>query len=159
LTLSAALALALLFVLVTGLCPSLAPEVWRLPKYLEDLSRAQERARQLTADGAMIHRSVFGKVAIAKDVAAHRYGLLEAAARFRDLNRDLPQYCFGMFLAAFPAPTEEESYCRAVISYVKDYADDSADTAELIMHLEVELAWRLRAGPLKLRGLASVNAL
>src|SRR5262249_45319578 len=89
---------------------------------------------------------------VAADVIAGRLSLLEAAARFRDLNAQEPAIA-AAFTRSHPDRSPEECLCRQVIGQVEsDLAEQSPKrAAELRTRLEAELRGHLhRDGAIRL---------
>ena len=84
---------------------------------------------------------------VADDLCAGRVGLLEAAARFRDLNAGTPA---GRVVSVhFPGDSEDERCCRHVIAWVhtRQEGESPEQAARLTAALEQELR---REGRLRL---------
>src|SRR5262245_21573467 len=104
------------------------------------------RAGAVPADGsldeqfwAVARRSRAKREAVA-DLLARRLTPLEAAARFRDLNRQPPDLS-GCHRRLFPGETEEEIACRQVLTYVREeLGRRSPGTAAEVARLEA--AWQ-----------------
>jgi hypothetical protein len=115
----------------------------------------QERARseRLNRSKQYWQRCFSGKDQVARDLYAGRTDLLGAAAAFRRLQADVPGYDWETFLWHFPADSEEESLCLAVIDYVERASgDETAERAALAARLREELRSRKERGPLLLPG-------
>lgn len=84
-------------------------------------------------------------------VSQGRMSLLEAAARWADLNRR-PWYDMRLFQEAHPGASDEEKYCRGMIEMVANLlAEQDPCQAEAVRaQLEHELDDHLRRGPLTL---------
>jgi hypothetical protein len=123
---------------------------WPWSGWNSDAEQEWQRSRNLEEQRAEILRRVHTKYYLAGDVAEGRLGLLEAAALFRDLDRQWP--------ALEPDPrhahlgiTEEERYCRAVIGLVRLTLHDRAEGgAAVVERLEAELRSHLERGNLRL---------
>jgi hypothetical protein len=136
-SLGVALAVSVLLVLVAGSVGR--PE----PDLLEE-ARLNEELR--TKSVALLARA-FHKQAAADDVLAGRLTLLQAAARFRDLNRQPPEFHWELFRAQTPGMSDDERHCRAVIDLIR--RDRTVESAA-IARLEQELEGHLRRGTLDL---------
>ena len=79
--------------------------------------------------------------------------LFEAAACFRDLNHEPPEFR-SMGYLQLPGGSDEEKLCRQVIRWVENWDHGSSRAKEvgpLLAYLETELAFRLRrAGRIEL---------
>jgi hypothetical protein len=93
---------------------------------------------------------------VARDLLAGRICLLEAAARFRQLNAPPPEADTSLFRGAsvFPGRTEEERLCRQVIQWAATEFEDggrpTAASAACRRRLEGELQALLERGPVLL---------
>jgi hypothetical protein len=127
----------------TGSLPGLGggtdPEV-RRSEELDDLLR---RALRCTDERQRLTAAV----------VEGRLPLLEAAGRFRDLNRDNPGFNWERFRHTYPGVSDDERFCRQVLAHV-DLAvrvRPGADPA-LPGRLEAELRDLLSRGDLHLPG-------
>jgi hypothetical protein len=112
-----------------------------------------ERGRRLDEQLRAVCRRIEGKNRLAQEVAAGRLGLVEAAARYRDLDRDGP-FDKEVFRSAYPGGSDDERYCREVIVFVREVlreppCGDVSDPA-VVGRLEAELHDRLERGDLRL---------
>jgi hypothetical protein len=100
-----------------------------------------------------IDRSSAEKRRLAGEVIAGQLSLLEAAARFRDLDERPPAACRRGLRAAFPGASDDECHCRAVLSYVREelWHRPGADPAAAD-RLEAELRALLERGDPRLPG-------
>jgi hypothetical protein len=133
-----ALAASLLLVLFVGLIGYLpGPSLEEERRHHEEL---QEKCKTSVA-------RCFAKDAVAAKVLAGRLTLLEAAARFRDLDRGPPAFDWEHFRAGTPNMSDEERHCREVINRV---ASTWPDEAAVVVRLERELEKHRRHGTLHL---------
>jgi hypothetical protein len=108
-------------------------------------------AEKLDAELAVVERRAVAKEQIAIDLVAGRLGLLEAAARFRELDTEVPDANPGRSHLSFPGHSDEERYCRQVIYHVQSLLDSLSQTqAATIARLQAELEGRLDKGSLHL---------
>jgi hypothetical protein len=134
-------------VIVNGL--SLSP--WDLGQLSAQLGTEHQRDEELTALLQRVDVRLAGKNAVADVVREGRLDLLEAAARFRDLQAADPSFDWDRFREYTPGATDEERLARAVIGFVANSPDADPGPAELVGRLKAELAARLRDGTLRLR--------
>jgi hypothetical protein len=92
---------------------------------------------------------------LAADVAAGRLTLLEAAAAFRDLNRQWPPFDWDRWRRIlhyrYPGVSDEEALCRQVIDCTRTKLWEKQEEAEkAVRRLEAELDEHLRHGTLRL---------
>jgi uncharacterized protein (DUF1501 family) len=83
---------------------------------LDRLALSHSRRDQLAMRQEALMACVEGKERVTREVIAGRTDLLRAAAAFRDLQARIPDYDWELFRQAYPAPSEEESLCLAVIA-------------------------------------------
>jgi hypothetical protein len=100
---------------------------------------------------------------LAVDVAAGRLTLLEAAARFRELNSQWPPFDWhlwrGFIHVRFPGVSDDEGLCRQVIICAKSALWEKPEEAELVAcRLEAELDEHLRHGTLRLPPVAGTES-
>jgi hypothetical protein len=108
-------------------------------------TESQERA-------AMIHRCLQAKCAVVTELLADRLTLLEAAARFRELDAGMPE-ARDRLLQAYPGVPYEVALCQQVIAHARSELKVRAPEqvksvvarleAELQAHLECEAGLRL----------------
>src|SRR5262249_33796987 len=115
---------------------------------VEQQRRADELEDQL-ADA--VRRSEATEAAV-KEVIAGRLTLREAAARFRALAKENPDFQWETFRRTYPGASDEERHCRQVIDAAQKalgYEPDEA--AEVVTRLEAELREHLeRDGTIRL---------
>jgi hypothetical protein len=128
---------------------SLAP--WDLAWCSAEVAAAREKDGELEVIRHRVGVRLVGKTVVADDLRAGRLGLLEAAARFRDLNDADPSFEEGLFRKYAPGATDEERLCRSVIGFVANPPRGSPDPEELVRRLEAEVEARLADGTLRLR--------
>jgi hypothetical protein len=113
----------------------------------------QERASQeLDQRGRAVALRTDKKQCVVDKVIAGRMGLLEAAARFGELNHGPPAFYWVPYRESLPAKSDEERFCREVILAVKAslvYFDPCLSLV-ICAGLESELEDHLRRGPLRL---------
>jgi hypothetical protein len=117
----------------------------RLPAPAEQATRAGQEAEQLERRQQALLRLVAARRQVAADVIAGRLTLLEAAARFRDLNAETP--AFEDCNRIYPGNSPEERFCRLVIDQVESEMEEEPEqAAELRRRLEAELRQHLGSG-------------
>jgi hypothetical protein len=128
------------------------------------LSRGLDLWAALTFDGAgpaadcrkgeelrrAIRRRIAEKERLAAQVAEGRLALPDAAARFRDLDRQPPPFHWAPFRRAYPGCSDEERHCWEVIGYVQSLRDGSGRGAAVAARLTAELRDFLDRGDLRL---------
>ncbi len=109
------------------------------------------RGRELDeARRAALHRMELKEETI-KAVLAGRLGLVEAAARFRDLDERNADFNWQAFRGIHPGASDDERHCRKVLAaleWFREQAPRRVDTAR--SRLGAELEQHLRRGPIRL---------
>jgi hypothetical protein len=109
----------------------------------------EEHSRDLEEQRLPLLCRVDTKCRLGAEVAEGRLGLLEAAARFRDLDRQWPATQRDPRQAHL-GDTDEMHYCRAVIAVVAMILHNRPETrAAVIGRLEAELRGHLERGDLR----------
>ena len=119
----------------------------------------QERVRadRLAARRESLLASLQGKQRAAAKVVEGSMDLLTAAAVFRRLQAKIPDYDQEEFRRAYPADTDDERHCLALIHYVNEHLKDletlsPAGRTDLVGALRAELKSRKESGTLRLPG-------
>jgi hypothetical protein len=116
----------------------------------DEAVREEERSRDLEEQSVAILNRVNTKCSLGAEVVEGRLGLLEAAARFRDLDRQWPALERDP-RQAHASDTDEQYYCRAVIAVVGMILHDRPETRAVVLGcLEAELRGHLARGNLRL---------
>ena len=98
-----------------------------------------------------IRRRIEAKSRLAREVIDGRLTLLEAAARFRDLDLAPPPFAWDGLRCRYPGASDDELHCREVIFFVRAEQRDRPGTdAAIVARLEAELNERLGRGDLHL---------
>jgi len=89
------------------------------------------------------------RAGIVAELAEHRLTLLEAAARFRTLNAEMPDHVQQVVRKAYQEYPEPERDCRFVIDYLDHHLlGDSATRQVVTGRLENELCDLIHTGSL-----------
>src|SRR5262249_51540842 len=136
----AACSLALAFSRVT--------DFWAAPTFDSGDPNWSDRERDELARA--IRRRTAEKTRLAAQVAEGRLALPDAAARFRDLDRQPPPFHWDHFRGAYSGRSDEERHCREVIQYVRVLQDRPEREAAVAARLEAELRDLLDRGDLRL---------
>lgn len=99
----------------------------------------QGRHDRLEVQGKMQFQRLETKNRIAALVADGRMPLLEAAARFRDLDHQPPEFQWDQFRLRFPGNSDDERHCWEVIAAIPIAGDPGTETLEVVERLEAEL--------------------
>jgi hypothetical protein len=127
--------------------PGLGQDFWREP--LRSMAEEQARGEKLDASLAAARRQQAAKRAILADVTAGRLTLPEAAARFRDVDRQSPWFFWDGFRLN-PGASDDERHCREVITQLRATMAEFPATEGAARRLEAELEELLRRDTLRL---------
>jgi hypothetical protein len=131
------------------------------PAHSGELARADDpRGRELEQQRREALWRQLARKEVAEAVIAGRLDLVEAASRFRELNRRVPVLIGDGIRLFYPAATEEESLCLQVIDRVHHELgeDDPCLAAAVASELQSQLERHLRGGPLRLPEASPVAA-
>src|SRR5258708_6340998 len=92
------------------------PELPRLPESRSVVSAEDELPEELRQRCQILVARLQIKLRVVEDLCAGRLTLLEAATRFRELDRLLPTNLPDQFRLRFPGASDEECYCLKVIA-------------------------------------------
>jgi hypothetical protein len=144
--------LLILALLSAGLIAATEARKWRgrapLPEAPDEEAREAELDRGLRA----ARQRIDAKWKVVRRLLAGELTLLEAAARFRDLNAE-PADCPAQDSHLWPSASPEERLCRQVIAWARAHSrDDSSGAAGAVVdRLEAELAALLARGAIRRR--------
>jgi hypothetical protein len=117
------------------------------------LAEEAQRLEKMQQERREIDASVRQRDEVVGAVIEGRCSLLEAAARFWELNRSLSGFQWDNFRRYYPGATDGERCCRHVIRHVYCRLMDDPDPRDrVVRRLEAELAECLRRGPIRLPG-------
>jgi hypothetical protein len=114
------------------------------------VTAGQDTDEQAAEDLWAVQHRHAAKEAVAEEAAAGRLTLLEAAARFRDLDADLPEEQRRALRLALPAGSDEERSCRQVLYYVEASLRGRPDGPAALGRLKAQLDEALASGDLRL---------
>jgi hypothetical protein len=98
-----------------------------------------------------ILRRVLEKDRLAGEVIEGRLSLAEAAARYRDLDEQSPEFRWREFRESHPGASDDERHCRAVIGFVRaELPGRPGGDPALVGRLETELLDLLGRGDFRL---------
>jgi WD40 repeat protein len=124
---------------------------WAVPGTGDGLDPDARRGRQNDEQCRAIRRRIEAKNRLAAEVIDGRLTLLEAAARFRDLDREPPPFDRDAFRCSYPGASDDELLCREVIFFVRvEQRRRPGTDAGIVARLEAELNERLGRGNLRL---------
>jgi hypothetical protein len=142
--------IALVFLVVAGL---LSGDLWELPRLVRQVGEEQVREHDLEAQAAVVAAKKEVRKRVAREVIAGRLSLAQGAARLRDISLADPGFQLGFFRMLCPGATDEERYCRGVITWARMSLPAEPERARAAADkMEAELTELLRRGPLHLPG-------
>jgi hypothetical protein len=117
------------------------------------LDHLEQKCRALLRRQKRKHRVV-------QAVLARQVTLLEAAAYFRALNHQPPDFASDIFRAIRPGDSDDERHCHEVIHwvYLALRGSDPCQAEAMRARLSAELGDHLRRGPLRLREISELPA-
>ena len=134
-----------------GWIQSLEPELRRLPEATSRIGGKDESARQLEEKSQIVLARIKLKGQIIEDLCARRLSLLEAASRFRNLDKILPESFPGHFARYYDCDSDEECYClRVIVATQAQLESLNKPHVTLVAGLRAELRERLNEGTLQL---------
>lgn len=138
--------------LLFGLC-ALRPDwaarfgldVWTMPELEDQTEQGRDRGARIDGHLRLVRATEEDRNRVDDELLCGRIGLLEAAARYRDLNASVPDNGRDQF-PAFPGASDEERCCRQVIQRVgaRLRRDSPAEARRVTDALEAELNDHLR---------------
>jgi hypothetical protein len=137
-----------------SLCPSWSAavglDVWNVPATLDTMGREAQLDERLDGEMESVQRRSATKYRVAGDAAEGRLTLLEAAARFRDLDAGASEGYRRGWRHTHEGASDEERYCRQVITYAGLVLHDRSDAAAALGRLQAQLDGALSRGDLRL---------
>ena len=120
-------------------------DLWKVPTLGEGLETEARRSDDLDARLEELTRRIDGKGQVTEEVLAGRLGMLEAAARFRDLTGGSAE-ALRHLRRAFPGASDDVGFCGALLAWAKAGAGDREPGVPEApaARLEAELGERLR---------------
>jgi hypothetical protein len=145
--------------LLVGSCLALAllslaalpgPAGLNLTRLVGTLGEEAERHERLEEQTEAVLRRTGAKTEVAEEVAAGRLGLFAAAARFRDLDADTSADYRQHWRLLVEGATDEERYCRQVLSYAALPLREQGDGPAALDRLRAQLDEALAGGGVRL---------
>ncbi len=87
---------------------------------------------------------------VADEVRAGRLGLLDGAARLRDIQSTSPYFAWQQFREFYPGDSDDERFCHLLIRLVTPLPAPPDHTDPVVARLNAELAEHLKRGPIRL---------
>lgn len=134
---------------------NLIPGVCAVPKLTSDLGRGVLQYRDLTSRSQAMLARIQEKRNLALEVVAGNVNLLDAAAHFQYLDRDMPEAHRERFRSRYQARTDAERYCLEVVAFALGEAKAPGQYRQWERQLQAELDCVFASGPLELLSTAS----
>jgi hypothetical protein len=116
------------------------------------MAQELQRAEGIAARRAALEEVFRNKRQVLEDITAGRMSLLEAAARFRVINRWRSPFMAELVRSHYEDCSEEEQLCREVIASLGAlHEGDRCHLAAVRTRLEAELGERRRGNTLRLQ--------
>jgi hypothetical protein len=125
-------------------------DFWNIPATLDAMARTAALDERIEVELESVRRRNAAKEEVTGEAAAGRLTLLEAAARFRDLDAAASDDYRRGWRRSLPAASDEERYCRAVLAHVKELVRDRPDGIRVLDRLKAELDRALARGDVRL---------
>jgi hypothetical protein len=144
-----------LTVLLTACCTAVAlrheETFWTGPPTEDESAPEVQAGGKPSGEVAAIARRIEEKDRLAAALVDGRLTLLEAAARYQELNEAPPRLHWDRFRPADPATSDEQRHCQEVIHFVRAVLAARGDTqGALADRLEAEVREHLARGDLRL---------
>lgn len=98
--------------------------VENLPELRSQLTVNSERGEELECRQAKLLQVMASREHVMSLLTAGKISLMAAAASFRDLDMQSPNFKWETFRDAYPATTDEERFCRQVIAHIPQDVDN-----------------------------------
>ena len=135
-------------------CPALSARLGlRLEEWAalqHQLEESRRQSEQLDRQSAGVLRRLHAKQEVIEALKDGQLTLLEAAARFRDLDHTEPPVPPELFRLLFRYPSDAERWCRQVIGFLENRNSFAEGPTSLAWEMESELCRHLEQGTLEL---------
>jgi len=131
-------------------CPQLSARLglnlseWREAQ--QQLEYEYHRSESLYQQGQIVRKSLEAKFQVVEELHEGRLTLPEAAAQFRDLHNLESDPNRELFRLLYKGQSDDERWCRQVISFVRGGNSEKPDLVPVADQLEAELAQDLAKG-------------
>jgi hypothetical protein len=135
-----------------GWTTELVPDLCELPREWRVLEVEARRTADLDNSQAALLQRIEAKAQVVEELIEQRLTLLEAAARFRDLDNRPPSFHWDSFRAGVPGATDDEKHCHEVLDAMQSllFGGDACHAASLKAQLEDVLRQHQQQGTLRL---------
>lgn len=121
--------------------------VENLPELRNQLNVNSQRGEELEWRQAKLLQVMAAREHVVNLLTAGKISLLAAAAQFRDLDMQSPNFKWELFRDTYAASSDEERYCRQVIAHIPQNLDNpNAPENVLAERLKAELQQSLSHG-------------
>jgi hypothetical protein len=114
-------------------------------------------ALQLEEKRRALFQFVEAKAAVARELAAGRLTLFEAASRARHVDHQNPDFHWEEFRRGTPGGNDDERHCWEVIELLRGHLSEGPHAEELVTRHTAELQRHLDRGPLCLPNQGAVD--
>jgi hypothetical protein len=121
-----------------------------LPAALDTLAHGDEVGARIEESTRAVHRKIVAKDQAVEDAFAGRLTLLQAAARHRDLDANLPAGQRNAWRFFYDGATDEERYCRQVLDRAGMLAEGRPEGEAAVARLRGQLDQALADGGVRL---------
>ena len=111
-------ALAVALSLVPSWAAAVGLDFWNLPATFDRMDGEAQRGEEFDEENRAMLSRLAAKRQVVEEAAAGRLTLLEAVARFRELDATTPERQIRAWRTAIAANSDEERYCLTVIQHV-----------------------------------------
>jgi hypothetical protein len=136
------------FMFGVGCLAWLAGDAGSPVEFWVELGDQNARSRDLEVRCGRVREHIHRKEQLAQDVAQRRMTLLQAAARFQELDQAKPDFNWDEFRRGHAGQSDAEHHCREVIAWVEVELEGRPERKGVVQRLEAELAEDLRYGRL-----------
>jgi hypothetical protein len=143
-------ALAVGLALSPGLAAAVGLDLWKTPEGFDAAGADARGDDPIDEQIQAAQRRTAAKSEVAGEALEGRWTLLEAAARFRDLDAAAPEGYRRAWRSLVEGATDEERYCRQVLDYSATVARDRSDDPAALDRLRAQLEAALSRGDLRL---------
>jgi hypothetical protein len=141
-----------------GLAGRWGGDGWGVAGLSDSMQQERLRGEYLQERLDSVNATLRARQAVVDELLAGRLTLLEAAARYRDLDEKEPGFNWEHFRLYYDCGSDEERFCRQVIDFVRAHFEDPERAAAAAAPLEGELCEHLQRGALRLPAPAAGGA-
>jgi hypothetical protein len=114
-------------------------DFWSLPELYASLENSNREMAELEQRQKGIFHRMDAKQEVLRALRADELSLVEAAARFGEVNRREPE-TMGYVRGMYPGHSDEERLCRQVLGWAQfNLGDESVKSRATVLRLEAEM--------------------